>query len=268
MIFDKMNKILLVDGHNLLFQMFFGIQNKIYLNEKEIHGAYGFIFALLKIIKKENITHVLVFFDSETSLIRKNDYSTYKENRNDYKKLPNNPFTQLDTIYDFLKKLNINYIISDYIEADDMINSYALKFDLDDNLIYILSSDTDFYQIVNNNIKIYRYKGENSYIIDKEYIKNKYNIYPDRYVEFKSMVGDSADNIKGIPKIGIKTASKIINENKFELIKDEYINIYNLNKKLISFKKINDLKYELDDLVIKINNNINIRNLLFKKEVV
>ena len=105
-----MNKLLLVDGSNLLFQMFFGMPARI-LNRsgKAIHGTIGFVGALLKIIRMTNPTHIAVLFDGEHENERKTLNGDYKANRIDYSEVPEaeNPFSQLPDIYAALDRLGV-----------------------------------------------------------------------------------------------------------------------------------------------------------------
>ena len=208
-----MDKLLLVDGSNLLFQMFFGMPARIVSqNGKPIHGVVGFVGALLKIITLTKPTHILVVFDGENENERKEINSNYKSNRIDYSKAKdeNNPFSQLLMIYEALDYLGIKHVEADKYEADDLIYSYALNFN--SGYVIISSYDSDFFQIVSDKVSVIRYRGENTSICDTNYIKERFGVTPDKFLDFKALVGDKADNIKGIKGVGPKTAAKFINK--------------------------------------------------------
>ncbi len=124
-----MNRLLIVDGSNLLFQMFFGMPARI-VNEqgKAIQGTLGFVGALLKIIRKTEPTHIAVFFDGEHENIRSVLDADYKANRFDYSETPeeNNPFSQLPDVYAALDYLGIKRAETCSCETDDWIAGYAL----------------------------------------------------------------------------------------------------------------------------------------------
>ncbi|MCM1262701.1 MAG: hypothetical protein NC313_08255 [Butyrivibrio sp.] len=123
-----MDKLLIVDGSNLLFQMFFGMPARIINNDgKAIQGTLGFTGALIKIIRKVKPTHILVVFDGEHENSRCEIDADYKANRIDYSIVneEENPFSQLPDIYKILDYLGISYIETDDCEADDMITSYG-----------------------------------------------------------------------------------------------------------------------------------------------
>ncbi|MBO5111196.1 MAG: flap endonuclease [Clostridia bacterium] len=208
-----MNKLLLVDGHNLLFQMFFGMPNRI-LNEdgKDIRGTLGFVGALLKIIHMTRPTHVAVFFDGECKNERKELDAAYKANRPDYSQVPEeeNPFSQLPDIYAALSYMGIAYAETCDCETDDWMAAYALQYSTEHEVV-ISSFDSDFFQLITDRVSILRYRGDNTVLCTPDYIRNKLGIEPCRYADYKSLTGDSADNIKGAKGIGPKTAAALIN---------------------------------------------------------
>lgn len=250
-----MDKLLLVDGSNLLFQMFFGMPARIVSQKgKPIHGVVGFVGALLRIIKMIEPTYVLVVFDGEKDNERKKLNSDYKSNRIDYSNIDDedNPFSQISMIYEALDYLGIKHVEATEFEADDLIYSYALNFN--NGYVIISSYDSDFFQIVSDKISVMRYRGKKTIICDTHYIKEYFGVTPEKFLDFKALVGDKADNIKGIRGIGPKTAAKFINQ--FSSI--ENILCYNIglndckvlkqiqdnkelvlqNKKLISFVNV------------------------------
>lgn len=208
----EMDQLLIVDGSNLFFQMFFGMPARIVNDEgKAIQGILGFVGALLKIIRRVEPTHILVVFDGEHENSRREIDAEYKANRTDYSKVgeEDNPFSQLPDVYRVLDYLGITWIETTSCEADDMITSYALSF-CDGANIVISSLDSDFFQLIGERISILRYRGEKTIICTAQYIVDKYGIYPDQYAYFKSLVGDTADNIKGVEKVGVKTAASLL----------------------------------------------------------
>ena len=107
--------------------------------------------------------------------------------------------------------MNIKYYEVKSGETDDVIASYTLRYKNHIKIV-ISSFDSDFFQLIDENVFVFRYKGENSYVCNVEYIKDKFGILPSQYADFKSLTGDKADNIKGADKVGNKTASSLICE--------------------------------------------------------
>ena len=209
---DDMNTILLVDGSNLLFQMFYGMPNEIKgKHGADIRGTVGFVGAILRMIKMTEPSHVAIFFDGEHENERCGISAEYKANRPDYSNMSieETPFCQLPYIYAALEEMGIRHSETSICEADDWLSGYALKYGMDTNII-ISSGDSDLFQLITSNVKILRYRGEQSVLCDKEYVYNKLGVYPERYADFKSLTGDSSDNIKGCDKVGTKTAAALV----------------------------------------------------------
>lgn len=247
------NKLLLIDGHNLLFQMFFGMPARIKgKNGKAVQGVLGFVGAILKMIKTINPTHILVIFDGEHKNERLEINCDYKANRPNYSELDENqnPFSQLEGIYNALDYLKIKRFECPDCECDDLIASYAKNVGKTEQTV-ICSYDSDFFQLITDKVTVFRYKGDSSVICDKQYLAQKFEITPEQYADFKSLTGDSADNVKGADKIGPKTASKLINE---------YFTLENLLKNI---DKINRpcIKNSLKQSAEKLKNNYKIIKL-------
>ncbi|MBE5740002.1 MAG: flap endonuclease [Clostridiales bacterium] len=209
-----MDNFLIVDGSNLLFQMFYGMPARILNKEgKPIHGTLGFIGALLKIIRKIQPTHIVVLFDGEHHNERKDIDADYKANRLDFSLMAEEetPFSQLADIYAALDYLHIRHTETTVCETDDVIAAYALQYGTATN-ITIVSFDSDFFQLITDHVCVLRYRGDNSCFCNRAYLREKYDIEPFQYADFKALTGDTADNIKGANKVGIKTASALINE--------------------------------------------------------
>lgn len=205
--------ILLVDGSNLLFQMFYGMPARIVNSQgRPIQGTLGFMGALLKIIRWVQPTHLAVLFDGECHNPRKDMNEDYKANREDLSLLPEEetPFSQLPDIYAALDYLGICHRETTDCESDDWIAGYALRYGKEYDMT-IVSQDSDFFQLITDNIHILRYRGDNSVRCDPAYIRQKLGIEPAQYADFKSLTGDTADNIRGADKVGPKTAAALLN---------------------------------------------------------
>lgn len=209
-----MDKLLLVDGSNLLFQMFFGMPDRIVSKDgKLIQGTLGFVGALLKIMRMTEPTHVGVFFDGEHENARAQLDENYKGNRIDYSETPpeETPFSQLPDIYQALSFLKIPYAETTVCETDDWMCGYALRYGKEQEIV-IASWDSDFFQLITDQVHILRYRGKKTVLCDPAYLREHLGIEPSQYADFKSLTGDTADNIKGAEKVGPKTAAALLAE--------------------------------------------------------
>ena len=209
-----MNTFLIIDGSNLLFQMFYGMPARIVNKDgKAIQGTLGFVGALLKIIRKIQPTELVVLFDGEHDNARTELDSDYKANRPDYSQMAEEetPFSQLPDVYRALAYLKIPYAETTVCETDDVVAAYAFRYGKTQKIV-ISSFDSDFFQLITKNVSVFRYRGENSLLCDEEYVRQKFAIEPMQYADFKALVGDTADNIKGAYKVGPKTAAALLQE--------------------------------------------------------
>ncbi len=209
-----MERLLIVDGSNLLFQMFYGMPARIVGKRGQlVHGTLGFVGALLKILKNIRPTHVVVLFDGEHENARCAVDEEYKANRPDFSVFPEEetPFSQLPDIYAALDCLGIKRAETTVCEADDWVASYVKKYG-GEHKITVVSFDSDFFQLISENVSVLRYRGEKSLLCDPAYIREKLGISPCQYADYKSLVGDTADNIQGVRGVGPKTAARLLNE--------------------------------------------------------
>ena len=209
-----MDKLLIVDGSNLLFQMFYGMPVRIVnAHGRAIQGTLGFIGALLKIIRMVQPTHVLVAFDGECDNGRTALDENYKANRPDYSEMPeeDTPFSQLPAIYAALDALGLCHAETTDCEADDWLAGYALRYG-GAYAVTIASQDSDLCQLISENVRVLRYRGEKTVLCDRAYIWDKLGVTPEQYAAFKSLTGDSSDHIRGADKIGPKTAAALLNQ--------------------------------------------------------
>ena len=209
-----MNKLLLVDGHCLLFQMFYGMPARITGKDgRLIQGTLGFVGALRKILALTKPSHVAVIFDGETHNPRTDLDTDYKANREDFSHVADedNPFLQLPDIYRALDFMGIAHTETIDCETDDVLAAYAKTYGSECEVV-ICSQDSDFYQLITNQVHVLRYRGEKSVRCDVAYMREKFGISPEQYAFFKSLTGDGSDNIKGIPGVGPKTAAALVNQ--------------------------------------------------------
>lgn len=273
-----MKDCLIIDGHNLLFRMFYGIPGSI-KNTKgnEIKAVIGFVGGLIKYITKFEPHSIMIVFDTETSISDKtNDYSDYKSNRINYSDVPDseNPFIQLPLIFQALDYLEVPYKEVVEYEADDYIASFCEMYSKKFRII-IVSTDQDFFQLVNDNITVFNPNGKNGTIYTSNKIYEKLGIYPQQIVEYKSLVGDSSDNITGIRGVGPKTAQKILSIGSInEIFENSLIDgklydtlkenksIIDRNIQLITMIKDIQINFEIDKCKNGINANLSAMDIL------
>ena len=161
-----MEKLLLVDGSNLLFQMFYGMPARILNREgKPIQGTLGFVGALLKILRKVQPTAVAVLFDGECHNGRTDIDENYKANREDFSQMDeeDTPFSQMPDVYRALDYLGICHAETTDCETDDWMAAYCRRYGAQRQIV-IASQDSDFFQLISENVTVstdfpYRHRG-------------------------------------------------------------------------------------------------------------
>ncbi len=257
-----MKKVVLIDGHNLLFRMFYGIPSSLKNSKgKEIRGLIGFIGSIKKLVNEFNPDSLLVVFDSETSKNNNLEIDIeYKANRIDYTNIVDeeNPFSQLPLIKKALDFLGIAYIEIENYEADDYIASIVSNIT---SINYIIvSTDSDFIQLINSSTYLYVPRGKKGILYDEEEVIKKYNVTPIKYTIFKSLVGDKSDNIKGVAGIGNITASRIL---KYDSLQGFIL--ANPDSRYSTLLINNEKMIEKNKNLINMNRNLDVSNIVFEK---
>lgn len=207
-------RLLLVDGSNLLFQMFYGMPARILGRRGQpIHGTLGFVGALRRILAQVQPTHALVLFDGEHEPPRTQLDAGYKANRSDFSDMAEDetPFSQLPDVYAALDLLGIRRFETLTCEADDLIAAYALALEASDTLV-IASFDSDFFQLLAPNVSVLRYRGERTVVWTPALLRDKLGIAPQQYADFKALTGDASDALRGAKGVGSKTAAALLRE--------------------------------------------------------
>jgi len=206
-----MEKLYLLDGHSLAHRAFYALPLLTTESGEYTNSVFGFSRMLFKIIDEEQPDHIAVAFDLKGPTFRHEEYEDYKAGR---KKTPEELVPQIDLIKDVLRSLNIPIIEKEGYEADDVIGTMAKEAAQKKINVKIVTGDRDALQLVDEYINvIYTRKGITDIVeYDIQKVKEKYELKPDQLVDMKGLMGDSSDNIPGVPGIGEKTAVKLLKE--------------------------------------------------------
>ena len=219
-----MEKVVLVDGNNLLFRSYYATaySGNLMKNSKGFptNGLYGLVNMLNKIIKEENPKYMLVAFDKGKTF-RHDKYKEYKDGRI---KTPEDLLMQFKVAKELVPLMGIKCFEIDNYEADDIIGTYSKIISNDDKYEgLIVSSDKDLLQLINFNITVKLLKSKDYIMMDENTFKETYGLDPIKMIDLKGLMGDSSDNIPGVKGIGEKTALKLL--QKFNSLEGIYENI-------------------------------------------
>lgn len=205
-------KLFLIDGHALVFKMYYAFLGRPMVNSKgeDTSILFGFAKYLLELIDREQPTHIAVSFDPPGGTFRNEMYPAYKANRGE---TPQLVIDALEPLTEFVKALDIPVLMIKGFEADDVIGSAARQFASEDLDVYMVTPDKDYGQLVGPHIWQYRpgkAGGENE-ILGPAEICAKWGIQStDQVIDILALCGDSADNVPGVAGVGPVGASKLL----------------------------------------------------------
>lgn len=261
-----MEKIILVDGNNLLFRSYYATayNGNFMKNSKGFptNALFGFANMMNKIIEEEKPTYIMVAFDKGKTF-RHEKYDFYKDGRIE---TPNELKLQFPKAKELLEALGIKYYEIDNFEADDIIGTFAKYCDEDPNFIgTIISSDKDLLQLISHDIDIKLLKQKDYIRYNEESFVSEYGINPINIIDLKALMGDSSDNIPGVKGIGEKTALKLLQEYKtLDGIYDNIDKITGKTKeKLLNDKENAYMSYEIATICKEVPIKINIDELKY-----
>src|SRR5215211_7500382 len=200
---------MLIDGHSIAYRAFFALPVENFSTQTGQHtnGVFGFTSMLINVLRDEKPTHLGVAFDVSRHTFRSEIYSDYKANRST---TPDEFRGQLDLVKEVLKALNISYVEKEGFEADDVIATLATRADVGGYEVLICTGDRDVFQLVSDNVTVlYPRKGVSDLArMTPKAVEERYFLTPARYPELAALVGESSDNLPGVPGVGPKTAAK------------------------------------------------------------
>jgi DNA polymerase-1 len=202
-------KLMLIDGHSIAYRAFFAlpVENFSTVTGQHTNGVFGFTSMLINVLRDEAPTHLGVAFDVSRRTFRSEIYPEYKANRST---TPDEFRGQLDLVKEVLKALNIPFVEKEGFEADDVIGTLATRAEAMGFEVLICTGDRDAFQLVSDKVTVlYPRKGVSDLArMTPKAVAERYLATPDRYPELAALVGESSDNLPGVPGVGPKTAAK------------------------------------------------------------
>jgi DNA polymerase I len=283
-------RIFLLDGHSLSYRAFFALPSTLATTTGQVTNAvYGFTSMLIKLLAEEHPDYLLVAFDKGRSTARLEMYAEYKAGRAE---TPDEFRQQLPLILEVLETLRVPIVSIEGVEADDVIATLAIKA-VDQGLeAVVVTADRDFFQLVRPGIRVMFNRRGISDIVwyDEHAVHDRFGLPPAKYLDYVALKGDPSDNIPGIPGVGEKTASRLIQD--YGSVEDVVANVEALpprlrasvmdakenlvrNKDVARLQTDLDLPLEPDDAVVgqwdedavrRLFNSLEFRSLLQRLE--
>ena len=207
------SRLLLLDGHSLAYRAFFShpVENFSTTTGQPTNAVYGFTSMLINVLRDTQPTHIAVAFDVSRQSFRTEQYSDYKAGRSE---TPTPFLGQISLVQEVLAALRIPAVELAGYEADDVIATLACQARDTGLEVLICSGDRDAFQLVNEHVTVlYPRKGVSDLArMDPAAVTERYGVGPERYRDLAALVGESSDNLSGIPGVGPKTAAKWITQ--------------------------------------------------------
>lgn len=221
---------MLIDGHSIVHRAFYGVPELTNASGLHVNAIYGFLNILFKLIDDEAPQYLCVAFDMSAPTFRHEKYPEYKGTR---KPMPDELREQIPVLKDVLRAMDITLVEHEGWEADDILGSLARKAESEGMDVSLVSGDRDLLQIATDRIKIVLPKtkaGKTEYeIYHTQDVIDKYQVSPAGIIELKALMGDTSDNIPGVPKVGEKTATSLLVE--YGTVANVYDNLDKITKK-------------------------------------
>ena len=258
------SKIVLIDGHSILNRAFYGLPDLTNAEGLHTNAIYGFLTIMFKLLEEEKPEYLTVAFDVHAPTFRHKMYAEYKGTR---KPMADELRQQVPVIKEVLHAMGVKTIECAGLEADDLIGTLSNRCENEGMEVTVISGDRDLLQLATEHVKIRIPKTKQGKTEIEDYyakdVEERYQVTPKEFIDLKALMGDTADNIPGVPSIGEKTATKIITqyhsiEEAHEHVDElkppraskalsEHWNLAVLSKELATINVKADFPYELSE---------------------
>ena len=207
------SKIMLIDGHSILNRAFYGLPDLTNADGLHTNAVYGFLTIMFKLLEEEKPEYLTVAFDVHAPTFRHKMYAEYKGTR---KPMAEELRQQVPVIKEVLHAMGVKTIECAGLEADDLIGTLSKRCETEGMDVTVISGDRDLLQLATEHVKIRIPKTKQGRTEIEDYyakdVLERYQVTPKEFIDLKALMGDTADNIPGVPSIGEKTATKIITQ--------------------------------------------------------
>ena len=225
-------KLVLIDGHSILNRAFYGVPDLSNAQGLHTNAVYGFLNILFKLLDEEKPDYLTVAFDVKAPTFRHEIFKEYKGTR---KPMPQELREQVPVLKDVLHAMGIKTMEQAGLEADDILGTLAKRAEKNGMDVSLVSGDRDLLQIATDKIKIRIPKTKGTRTEVEDYyasdVQEKYGVTPVGFIELKALMGDTADNIPGVPKVGEKTATELLKQ--FSTLDNLYEHVDEVTKKAV-----------------------------------
>jgi DNA polymerase-1 len=256
-----MTDLVLIDGSSYLYRAFHALPPLTNSQGEPTGALHGVLTMILKLIRDEQPAHVAVVFDAPGKTFRDEMFADYKANR---PPMPDDLRSQVQPILDAVVAMGLPLLRVDGVEADDVIGTLCAQADKKGLDVLVSTGDKDLAQLVTDKVTLINTMNDSR--LDRDAVKEKFDVYPEQIIDYLALVGDSSDNIPGVPKVGAKTAAKWLNlydsadgivargeeiKGKVGESMRDNVELMRLSRDLATIRKDVDLEIGIDDLTAR-----------------
>ena len=266
-----MTDLVLIDGSSYLYRAFHALPSLTNSQGEPTGALHGVLTMILKLLRDEQPAHVAVVFDAPGKTFRDEMFAEYKANR---PPMPDDLRSQVQPILDAVAAMGLPLLRIEGVEADDVIGTLCAQAETKGLNVLVSTGDKDLAQLVTDKVTLINTMNDSR--LDRDAVKAKFDVYPEQIIDYLALVGDSSDNIPGVPKVGAKTAAKWLNlydsadgivehgeeiKGKVGESMRDNVELMRLSRDLATIKTDVDLELGIDDLEANEANNEALRKL-------
>ena len=199
--------LVLIDGSSYLYRAFHALPSLSNSTGEPTGALHGVLTMITKLVREQPDSRIAVVFDAPGKTFRDDLYKDYKANR---PPMPDDLRAQVDPLLDAVRAMGLPLLRIEGVEADDVIGTLCRQAAEDGQRVLVSTGDKDLAQLVNDSVTLVNTMTDT--VIDRDAVKEKFDVYPEQIIDYLALVGDTSDNIPGVPKVGPKTAAKWLNE--------------------------------------------------------
>ncbi len=199
--------LVLIDGSSYLFRAYHALPKLTNAVGEPTGALHGVLSMINKLVREEDQAQVAVVFDASGKTFRNDMYAEYKANR---PPMPDELRSQIEPILDAVRAMGLPLLRVKGVEADDVIGTLCKQGERDGMSVLVSTGDKDLAQLVSDKVTLVNTMSDS--LLDRDGVKEKFGVYPEQIIDYLALVGDTSDNIPGVPKVGAKTAAKWLNE--------------------------------------------------------
>jgi DNA polymerase-1 len=199
--------LVLIDGSSYLYRAFHALPNLSNSQGEPTGALHGVLSMVNKLVREQPKAHIGVVFDAPGKTFRDEIFAEYKANR---PPMPDDLRSQVGPILDAIRSMGLPLLQVEGVEADDVIGTLCHEAAASGMNVLVSTGDKDLAQLVNDKVTLINTMNDS--VLDRDGVKAKFDVYPEQIVDYLALVGDTSDNIPGVPKVGAKTAAKWLNQ--------------------------------------------------------